>query len=484
MNTSVKDEWNVNWINGEAVRSAEAMDVVDPASGETIGQVPALNDDGVKRAVAAASEAFPAWSALPAGERARFLNDWAERLLLHREELALLMSREQGKPLREARGEIAGAADIIRWYAEEGKRAYGEIIPASNPGQQLLVYREPVGVVALITPMNFPAATVARKVAPALAAGCTVVLKPAETTPLTAIALFGHLLRTGLPAGAANLVTGQAARIGEALLGSPDVRKISFTGSTKVGKLLMAQAARSVKKVSLELGGNCPVIVFPDADLDKAARDIASNKFENCGQVCNGINRIFVHEDIHDAFVAKLLPIVEGFRIGPGEREETDIGPLIDGKALSKVERLVGDATAKGAKALAGGRRLDEGERRNGFYFAPTLLTGVTGDMDIAREEIFGPVASVFSFRTEEEALAQANDTPYGLAAYLYTNDFSRIHRMVRRLQTGNVGVNGTSLAYTQAPFGGVKESGVGREGGRQGLEEFLSMKYVALTTE
>lgn len=474
----------VNWINGKPVHSERTLSVINPATEETIGVVPDLGTAEVIQAVDAASAALPLWAELPAGERAKYLQGWAQRLLQHQEELALLMSREQGKPLQESRGEIAGTADIIRWYAEEGKRAYGEIIPASKPGQQLLVYREPVGVVALITPMNFPAATVARKVAPALAAGCTVVLKPAETTPLTAIALFGHLMETGLPPGTANLVTGEPSRIGEALLGHPAVHKISFTGSTKVGKLLMQQASQSVKKVSLELGGNCPVIVFPDTDLDKAVQEIAANKFENCGQVCNGINRIYVHEDIREAFLDKLLKLVQAFRIGEGEQSGTDIGPLIDGKALAKVERLVGDAVSQGASLLAGGARLNEGTQQRGYFYTPTILAGVTGAMDIAKEEIFGPVASILTFSTEEEVLAQANDTPYGLAAYVYTRDFPRIQRMTRSLQTGNIGVNGTSLAYTQAPFGGIKESGMGREGGRQGLEEFLAMKYVALTAE
>ncbi|MBN2979967.1 NAD-dependent succinate-semialdehyde dehydrogenase [Cohnella algarum] len=478
------DRYSCNWIGGERVQGTAAMEVENPATGRTIARVPDLEDEAVDRAIESAGQAFDSWSRLPAGVRAGYLNEWAQRLLDHSEELASLLTLEQGKPLVESRGEIAGAAAIIRWYAEEGKRAYGEIIPASNEGQQLLVYREAAGVVGLITPMNFPAATVARKVAPALAAGCTLVLKPAETTPLTAIALFDHLMATGIPAGAANLVTGEAARIGARLMAHPAIRKISFTGSTRIGKLLMEQAARTVKKVSLELGGNSPVIVFPDADPEKAAADIVANKFENCGQVCNGINRIYVHEDIRDAFVAALLSRVRRLRTGPGLSEGADVGPLISGAALAKVERLVGDAVAKGGELLAGGRRLQAEPYADGYFYAPTLIAGVTGEMDIAREEIFGPVAPVLAFRTEEEVVAAANDTDYGLAAYVYTQNFARIHRMIRVLKTGNIGVNGTSLAYPQAPFGGVKESGIGREGGRQGLEEYTVLKYVALTTE
>ncbi|WP_010499697.1 NAD-dependent succinate-semialdehyde dehydrogenase [Paenibacillus elgii] len=483
MSITRTDQYFFNWINGGQAESEKAMPVLNPATGEMIGRVPDLDEASVRNAVDSAYRAFPSWAALPARERSRYLNDWAQRIEQDREQLARLLSLEQGKPLREALGEIAGTADIIRWYAEEGKRAYGEIIPASNAGQQLLVYREPVGVVGLITPMNFPAATVARKVAPALAAGCTVILKPAESTPMIALALFRRLMETELPAGVANLVTGDASVIGQCLMSDARVRKISFTGSTKVGKRLMEQAAQSVKKVSLELGGNSPAIVFPDADLDKAAADLAANKFENCGQVCNGINLIYAHEDIRDALIAKLLPIVQALKVAPGDVPGADIGPLINERAVEKVERLVRDAVAKGANILAGGERLTGDGFAAGYFYAPTLLSNVKRDMSITHEEIFGPVATVLTFKTEEEVLANANDTAYGLASYVYTSDFTRIHRIIQGLQTGNIGVNGTSLAYTQAPFGGIKESGIGREGGRQGLEEFMSLKYVALTT-
>ncbi|AJY77815.1 succinate-semialdehyde dehydrogenase [Paenibacillus beijingensis] len=477
------NEWNYNWVGGERRSSAATMEVRNPGTGELIGLIPDLEDQGVQEAIDHASEALHEWSELPAKKRARYLEEWSERLMHNREALALLLSKEQGKPFSEARGEIEGTVDIIRWYAEESKRAYGEIIPSSNPGQQLLVYREPIGVVALITPMNFPSATVARKVAPALAAGCTLVLKPAETTSMTAIAIFSHLIQTGLPKGTANLVTGDPSRIGSVLMQDSRVRKVSFTGSTAVGKKLMEQAAATVKKVSLELGGNSPVIVFPDADLDKAAKQIVANKFENCGQVCNGINLIYVHEDVHDALLDKLLTLIRTLITGIGTEPGTDIGPLINERAVQKVERLVLDAINKGAKLLTGGKRLTEEPYTRGHFYAPTLLDGVTREMHITREEIFGPVMPVLTFKRESEAVAAANDTSYGLAAYLFTRDFARIHRMIQQLQSGNIGINGTSLAYTQAPFGGIKESGIGREGGRQGLEEFISLKYVAMTT-
>ncbi|WP_270165817.1 NAD-dependent succinate-semialdehyde dehydrogenase [Paenibacillus sp. SYP-B4298] len=477
------ENWNYNWIGGARAVSQATIEVLNPATGECIGHIPDLAEDQVLGAIDAAVTAQPGWAAQTARARAGYLEDWAARLLSDRERLARLLSVEQGKPLAEALGEIEGTADIIRWYAEEAKRAYGEIIPASNPGQQLLVYKEPIGVVALITPMNFPAATVARKVAPALAAGCTLVLKPAETTAMVAIAVFEHLHQTGLPGGVANLVTGDPARLGRLLMADPRIRKVSFTGSTAVGKKLMEQAAATVKKVSLELGGNSPVIVFQDADLEQAAQLIVGNKFENCGQVCNGINLIYVHREVYDELADRLRVRIQELRTGAGLEPGVDVGPLINERALRKVERLVGEALSSGAVALAGGARLTDGEYARGIFYAPTLLGGVTREMDIAHEEIFGPVAPLIVFDSEEEVVAAANDTRYGLAAYVFTQNFARIHRLIRELHSGNIGVNGTSLAYTQAPFGGVKESGVGREGGRQGLEEFMAIKYVALTT-
>ncbi|WP_372636774.1 NAD-dependent succinate-semialdehyde dehydrogenase [Cohnella sp.] len=484
MSTTDMETWNHNWIGGRQVSSSATLEVFDPSNGQAIGRIPDLESERVTEAVDAASAAFPEWSVLPAQARAAFLEEWASLLVREKKTLAELLSREQGKPLKEATGEIEGTAAIIRWYAEESKRAYGEIIPASNPGQQLLVYREPAGPVALITPMNFPAATVARKVAPALAAGCTVVLKPAETTAMTAIAMFGCLQQTGIPQGVANLVTGVPSRIGAQLMTDFRIRKLSFTGSTQVGKTLMAQAAATVKRVSLELGGNSPVIVFPDADLDKAAAQIVGNKFENCGQVCNGINLAYVHRDVHEALLSKLLPLVRNLKAGAGSEPGTDIGPLINDRALAKVERLVNDAVAKGAKVLTGGKRPSGEAYAGGSFYLPTLLDGVTSEMDLAREEIFGPVLPILVFDTESEAVERANATRYGLAAYVFTSDFARIHRLIRKLESGNLAINGTSLAYAQAPFGGIKESGVGREGGRHGLEEFSVLKYVALTTE
>jgi len=346
----------------------------------------------------------------------------------------------------------------------------------------LLIYREPVGVVGLITPMNFPAATLMRKVAPALAAGCTAILKPASTTSLIAVALFELLMDTNLPKGVANLVTGSSNVIGTVLMNDSRVRMVSFTGSTEVGKLLMEQAAKTVKKLGLELGGNSPVIVFPDADLDKAARDIVDNKFENCGQVCNGINLIYAHEDIREQLAEKIVELVSRLKVDVGTHPETDIGPLIDQGAVTKVEALVEDAIAKGAKVLTGGKRLQDGVYQKGSFYAPTVLDHVTPDMDITHEEIFGPVAPILTFKDEAEVLKRANNTPYGLAAYFFTKDAARIYRVIQELETGNIGVNGTSLAYVQAPFGGVKESGMGREGGRHGLDEYLESKYVALT--
>ena len=476
------NRWNHNWINGEKIETDQFVAVRNPATGEVIGHVPSLTEELVTGAVDAASQALPSWSRLTAKQRGDYLLAWGERILLHKEELAQLLSQEQGKALKEARGEIGGSVEILRWYAEEAKRAYGEIIPSSNPGQQLLIYREPVGVVGLITPMNFPAATLMRKVAPALAAGCTAILKPASTTSLIAVALFELLMDTNLPKGVANLVTGSSNVIGTVLMNDSRVRKVSFTGSTEVGKLLMEQAAKTVKKLGLELGGNSPVMVFPDADLDKAARDIVDNKFENCGQVCNGINLIYAHEDIREQLAEKIVELVSRLKVDVGTHPETDIGPLIDQGAVTKVEALVEDAIAKGAKVLTGGKRLQDGVYQKGSFYAPTVLDHVTPDMEITHEEIFGPVAPILTFKDEAEVLKRANNTPYGLAAYFFTKDAARIYRVIQELETGNIGVNGTSLAYVQAPFGGVKESGMGREGGRHGLDEYLESKYVALT--
>ncbi|MDR6225430.1 succinate-semialdehyde dehydrogenase/glutarate-semialdehyde dehydrogenase [Desmospora profundinema] len=467
------------WINGERRTLFESMEVIDPSNGERIGNVPLGGAELAEEAVTAAWEAFPAWSSLLPRERACYLTRWAEKILQHKEELAPLLTREQGKPLAESTGELEVAASFVQWYAEEAKRVSGEVLPPYKPNQRITVIRQPVGVAALITPWNYPAAMVTRKAAPALAAGCTVVLKPAKQTPLIAIALFRLLMETGLPAGAANLVTGAASAIGEAWLGDPRVRKVSFTGSTEVGKKLMRQAADQVKRVSLELGGNAPAIVFGDADLERAAAAIADNKFENCGQMCNGINRIYAEETVAEELAERMVAKVKQMRVGPGIRPGIHIGPLIHDSARRNVHRLVSDAVEKGARLRTGGHPLTEGEWAGGSYYAPTVLTGVDESMDLTREEVFGPVAPILSFRTEEEVVDQANQTPYGLAAYLFTRDVARTHRVSEKLEFGMVGVNGTSLSVPQAPFGGIKESGVGREGGRYGLEEFLELKTI-----
>lgn len=476
--------WNHMWIDGEQVTLSETMEVYNPATGAVLAVVPNGGETEAKLAVDAAYRAFPAWSKRTAGDRAGYLHQWADRIMDHQEELAILLSNEQGKPLAEARGEIAGTAYIIRYNAEEGQRLTGEILPASNPGQKLMVFREPVGVVGLITPANFPGAILAQKVAPALVAGCTFVLKPAEQTPCIAIALFRHLMETGIPQGVANLVTGDPTAIGGVLSEDSRVRKISFTGSTEVGKILMRQAADNVKRLTLELGGNAPAIVFPDADLDLAADKIVSNKFENAGQVCNGINLIYAHKEIRQALVDKLAARIGQLNVAPGIAPDSHVGAMIDPSYLAKVERLVDDAVAKGAKVLVGGQRLKLEGLEEGLYFAPTLLDEVTHDMALTQEEIFGPVAPVLVFEDEADVLERSNNTPYGLAAYVFTRDTARTFRMIEGLEVGNLAINGTSLAYPQAPFGGVKASGIGRVGGKHGVEEFTELKYVALTFE
>jgi succinate-semialdehyde dehydrogenase/glutarate-semialdehyde dehydrogenase len=476
------DRWNYCWINGERHTLPVVIEVINPATGECAGRVPYGGAVETRLAVDAADHAFPRWSKLPAKVRSGYLFDWADRIVRDRQALAELLTREQGKPLAEALDEIDSSAEFIRWYAEEAKRAYGEVIPGSREKQRIMVLRQPVGVAGLITPWNYPAAMVARKAAPALAAGCTVVLKPAKQTPQIAVALFTHLMETGLPAGVANLVTGDAAAIGEALLSDRRVRKISFTGSTEVGKRLMRRAADQVKRLSLELGGNAPMIVFPDADLEYAADAIVSNKFENCGQMCNGINVIYAHQAVADALTEKILARVRMLQIGNGLEPGVQVGPLIDMAAVEKVEQLVRDAQEKGARVLTGGYRLAGGDRRQGSFFAPTVLAHVTREMAITQEEIFGPVAPIVRFSSEEEVLAWSNDTPYGLAAYVFTRDLGRVYRMSEGLEFGMVAVNGTSLSVPQAPFGGIKESGTGREGGHHGLEEYLEYKYVTVT--
>jgi succinate-semialdehyde dehydrogenase/glutarate-semialdehyde dehydrogenase len=471
---------NYNWINGEKVILSDTTQVINPANDEVIGQVPKVGEREVRRAIDAAHQAFSVWSSLTPKDREGYLLGWSENLLENRDQLARILTEEQGKPLTESKGEIEGCAEFIRWYAEEGKRVYGETVSGSNANQRIMVLRQPVGVCALITPWNFPGAMIARKTAPALAAGCTVIAKPASETPRIAIAIFEQLMKTGIPSGTANLITGKASKIAETLMADQRVRKLSFTGSTEVGKQLMKQSSDQIKRLSLELGGNAPVIVFPDANLDLAAEAIVSNKFENCGQMCNGINVIFAHRDIRRILTEKIVNLVKEIKVGKGTEEGVDIGPLINEKALKNVERLVADAKEKGARVLTGGERLD----RPGNFYSPTVIDEVTIDMRMTREEIFGPVAPILTFEKESEILAFAEQSPYGLAAYLFTRDISRVYRVSEKLDAGMVGVNGTQLSVPQAPFGGIKESGMGREGGHYGLEGFLELKYISLILE
>ncbi len=467
------------YVNGEwqDAPSGATLAVTNPATGKTIGTVPAFDAAATERAVAAAHAAFPAWAAKTAKERAALLRRWHDLILENVADLARLMTAEQGKPLAESKGEIAYAASFVEWFAEEGKRVYGDVIPGHQPDKRILVLRQPVGVVAAITPWNFPAAMITRKVAPALAAGCTAVCKPATQTPLSAFALAELAHRAGIPAGVFNVVTGPAREIGGVLTGDVRVRKLSFTGSTEIGKLLMAQCAKTMKKVSLELGGNAPFIVFDDADLDAAVAGAIASKYRNTGQTCVCANRLLVQKGVYEAFTAKLVEAVKKLRVGDGLAGDTEQGPLIDAAALKKVEEHIADATAKGAKIAAGGRRHALG----GTFFEPTVLTGVTPAMMVAREETFGPVAACFIFSSEQEAIAMANDTEFGLAAYLYTRDLARSWRVSEALEYGIVGLNTGLISTEVAPFGGVKESGIGREGSKYGILEYTEIKYVCV---
>ncbi|MBM7645902.1 succinate-semialdehyde dehydrogenase/glutarate-semialdehyde dehydrogenase [Scopulibacillus daqui] len=474
---------NYLWINGEKFDVPETIDVINPATGQVIDQVPNGGEKETKLAIDAAYRAFKPWAKLSPNRRASYLLAWADNLLENREKLARLLTEEQGKPLTESLDEIEGSAQFIKWYAEEGKRVYGDVIAGASENQRISVIKQPVGVCGLITPWNFPGAMVARKVAPALAAGCTVILKPAAETPRTAIAMFEQLMKTGLPDGAANLVTGRASVIGDTMFRDQRVRKISFKGSTQVGKQLMKRAADQVKRISLELGGNAPVIVFPDANIDLAAEAIVGNKFENCGQMCNGINIIFAHEEIREVLTEKIAALVNRLKVGIGT-DNVQLGPLINESSLNNVERLLRDAKEKGARVLTGGKRIKSAAHMNGYFFAPTVVSDVTLDMKLTQEEIFGPVAPILSFREEQEVLEFTENSPYGLAAYFFTRDVNRVYRMAEQLDAGMIGINSTQLSVPQAPFGGIKESGMGREGGHYGLEEFLELKYISLTLE
>ncbi len=466
-------------VNGAWIDAADgaSLPVTNPANGEQLGTVPAINAAGAESAVAAAHAAFPGWAAKTAKERAVILRSWYELIMANADDLAVLMTAEQGKPLAESRGEIAYAASFVEWFGEEAKRVYGDVIPGHQADKRILVLRQPVGVVAAITPWNFPAAMITRKVAPAIAAGCTVICKPATQTPYSALALAELAQRAGLPPGVLNVITGPAREIGGVLTGDARVRKLSFTGSTEIGKLLMAQCAKTMKKVSLELGGNAPFIVFDDADLDAAVLGAIASKYRNTGQTCVCANRLLVQNGVYEAFAAKLVAAVQKLRVGDGLAGETEQGPLIDASALKKVEEHVADATAKGAKIAIGGHRHALG----GTFYEPTVLTGVTTAMMVAREETFGPVAPLFRFDTEAQAIAMANDTEFGLAAYLYTRDLARSWRVSEALEYGIVGLNTGIISTEVAPFGGMKESGTGREGSKYGILEYTELKYVCV---
>lgn len=469
------------YINGQFVSGGNAPFAVhNPATGAVLAQVANCNKDQAHAAVAAAKAAFPAWRAKTAKERAAILRKWFELMLAAQDDLARLMTAEQGKPFAEARGEIAYGASFVEWYAEEGKRIYGDTIPTHANDRRLIVTKEPIGVCAAITPWNFPNAMITRKCAPALAAGCTVVLKPAEQTPLSALALAELATRAGFPPGVINIVTADAERsieVGAAWCESPDVRKLSFTGSTEVGRILMRQCAPTLKKLSLELGGNAPFIVFEDADLDAAVEGAIASKYRNSGQTCVCANRIYAHAHVYDTFVEKLAAKVAALKVGNGMDAGVMQGPLIDGNALAKVQAHVADALARGARVVTGGKPHALG----GTFFEPTVLADVTAHMQLAREETFGPVAPVFKFESDAEVIAAANATEYGLAAYFYARDVGRVLRVAEQLEYGMVGVNVGLLAVDAVPFGGVKQSGFGREGSKYGIEEYLVIKYLCI---
>jgi succinate-semialdehyde dehydrogenase/glutarate-semialdehyde dehydrogenase len=465
------------YIDGQWIEKDKTIDVDNPATGEVLGTVPNLDASDARRAIEAANRAFPAWRAKTAKERANVLRRWFDLMMTHQEDLARLMTLEQGKPLAESKGETAYAASFLEWFGEEAKRVYGDTIPQHQPDKRIVVIKEPVGVVACITPWNFPLAMITRKAGPAIAAGCTVVLKPASQTPFSALALAELSERAGLPKGVLNIITGPAKEIGGELTSNPLVRKLSFTGSTDVGRLLMAQCAATIKRLSLELGGNAPFIVFDDADLDAAVEGAVISKYRNTGQTCVCANRLLVHDSVYDTFAQKLAAAVDKLRPAPGLEADASQGPLIDDRAVDKVEEHIRDATAKGARVVAGGHR----HKLGGRFFEPTILADVTPAMLVAREETFGPVAPLFRFKTDAEAIALANDTEFGLAAYFYGRDIGRIWKVAEALEYGIVGINTGIISTEVAPFGGMKQSGIGREGSKYGMEEFLEVKYLCL---
>jgi succinate-semialdehyde dehydrogenase/glutarate-semialdehyde dehydrogenase len=467
------------YVDGEWVDAVDGGTLVveDPATGEKLGTVPRMGAEETRRAIEAADRALPAWRARTAKERASILRKFFNLMMENQEDLAALMTAEQGKPLAESRGEIAYAASFIEWFAEEGKRIYGDTIPAHAADKRIVVLKEPIGVCAAITPWNFPAAMITRKAGPALAAGCTMVLKPASQTPYSALALCELAERAGVPRGVFSCVTGTARAIGGEMTSNPIVRKLTFTGSTEIGKLLMAQCAGTVKKTSMELGGNAPFIVFDDADLEQAVKGAIASKYRNAGQTCVCANRILVQDGIYDAFTRRLAEVAGAMRVGNGFENGTVIGPLIDMKAVEKVEAHIADAVKKGAKVAIGGKRHALG----GSFFEPTVLTDVTTDMVITREETFGPVAPLYRFKSDADAIAMANDTEFGLAAYFYSRDIGRVWRVAEGLEYGIVGINEGIISTEIAPFGGVKESGIGREGSKYGIEDFLEIKYLCM---
>ncbi|MEJ8294569.1 NAD-dependent succinate-semialdehyde dehydrogenase [Delftia acidovorans] len=470
---------NLCLIDGQwlAADDGSRIDVHNPATGESVGHVPRMGEAETQRAIAAAERAFTLWKQQTAEARARLLQRWFELMMENQEDLALIMTSEQGKPLAESRGEIAYAASYVQWFAEEARRIYGSTVPAPWADKRIIVTKEPVGVCAAITPWNFPAAMITRKVAPALAAGCTIIVKPAQQTPLSALAMAELAQRAGIPEGVFSVITGSSRAIGGVLTASMAVRKLTFTGSTEVGRVLAEQCAPTLKKMSLELGGNAPFIVFDDADLDAAVEGAMASKYRNTGQTCVCANRLLVQDGVYDAFMARLKVAVQALKVGNGLEAGVGQGPLIDQAAVDKVEELVADAVKNGAEVVLGGKRHALG----GTFYEPTILANATDRMRIAREEVFGPVAPVFRFKTEEEAIRMANDTEYGLAAYFYARDVGRVWRVGEALEYGMVGINSGIISTAVAPFGGVKQSGMGREGGAAGIEEYLSTKYLCM---
>lgn len=465
---------NGQWIDGD---TGEATEVFNPATGELVGSVPKLSVAQTQQVIAQADTAYRSWKKLTAKERCGLLRKWFDLIVANTEDIAKIMTAEQGKPLAEAKGEVGYAASFIEWFSEEGKRTYGDVIPSPTSDKRLVVVKEPVGVCAAITPWNFPAAMITRKAAPALAAGCSMIVRPADATPLTALALAVLADEAGIPAGVFNVITGKSRVLGGELTASPLIKKLSFTGSTEVGRVLMEQCSPTLKKLSMELGGNAPFIVFEDADLDAAVAGAIASKYRNAGQTCVCTNRLYVHDKVYDAFAEKLAQAVGQLKVGNGTDEGVTQGPLIDNAAVNKVEEHIEDALSKGARVIFGGKRLPLGDN----FFEPTVLAGVTQDMLIAREETFGPVAPLFRFSSDEEVIQMANDTEFGLASYFYSRDISRVWRVAEALEYGMVGINTGIISNEVAPFGGVKQSGFGREGSHYGIDEYMSLKYMCM---